>query len=200
MGSYKKSLQLIIDSLRLLPGIGYKSAERIAYHLLSLEEGQVRTLANSLITARQMICVCSECGGLTASDPCSICSDEWRQRDAICVVESARDIDTIEKSGVFKGLYHSLNGLLNPLQGKGVEQIRINELMFRINNLKVAEVILALSSTVEGEATALYLAGLIAPLNVKVSRLAAGLPAGTSLEVVAPSTLAAALRHRTSFG
>ena len=185
----------LIAELGRLPGIGPRSAERLALHLAQTESQAVRQLAAALIAAREKIRACSICGALTEGDPCALCADDRRQADTICVVERPVDIFTLEKAGVFHGKYHVLGGRLSPLNGVEPEDLRIAALEARLAK-GVKEIILALSTDVEGDATSFYLAKRLAGKGAKVSRLAYGLPAGSGLEFADEITLGRALEGR----
>ena len=182
-------------ALSRLPGIGPRSAERLALHLAQSDSDSVRQLADALVTAREKIRACSVCGSLTESDPCAICSDTRRDSTAICLVERPVDIFTIEKAGMFHGKYHVLGGKISPLNGVEPEDLRIAALEARLDG-GVKEVILALSTDVEGDATTYYLAKRLAGKGAKISRLAYGLPAGSGLEFADEITLSRALEGR----
>ncbi len=191
-----KSLQRAIDELAKLPGIGKKSAQRIAFFLLKLSQQEVGDLAQALIDLKEKARTCSVCFNITEKDPCEICSDVHRDQHVICVVEEANDISALEKTGEFKGLYHVLGGNISPLDGIGPEDLKIKELLSRLKN-DVQEVILANNPNAEGEATALYLSKLIKPLSIRVTRIARGIPIGTDLEYADEITLLRALEGRT---
>jgi recombination protein RecR len=185
----------LIAELGRLPGIGPRSAERLALHLAQTESQEVRQLAAALIAAREKIRACSICGALTESDPCALCADDRRPADTICVVERPVDIFTLEKAGVFHGKYHVLGGRISPLNGVEPEDLRIAALEARLG-AGVQEIILALSTDVEGDATSFYLAKRLAGKGAKISRLAYGLPAGSGLEFADEITLGRALEGR----
>ncbi|HHT37774.1 MAG: recombination mediator RecR [Candidatus Wallacebacter cryptica] len=195
MARYAKPLSRLIDELRKLPGVGPKTAQRLAFHLIEESEENVRSLASAIIDAKEKIHYCSQCYNLTDTDPCAICSDPARDQGSICVVEGARDIVALEKTQSFKGLYHVLHGAIAPLEGIGPGELRIKELLERLKG-PVKEVILATDPDVEGEATAMYLARLIKPLDIKVTRIAHGMPVGGDLEYVDEVTLTKALEGR----
>lgn len=186
----------LVAALGRLPGIGPRSAERLALHLVQTDPGQVRQLAEALLAARERITQCERCAALTETQPCAVCGDERRDSGLLCVVERSLDILSLEKSGTFRGRYHSLGGKLSPLNGVGPEDLRIAELERRVPAESVKEVILALSSDVEGDATGHYLAKRLAALGVRVSRIAQGLPAGSGLEFADELTLSRALEGR----
>ncbi len=195
-----KPLQNIYEQLRGLPGLGGKSAMRLAYHIIDMSEADVRRLADTLVRARREIRLCSECFNLTDREVCEVCSDEKRDHSLICVVEHPQDAMAMERSRGYKGVYHVLHGCLSPLDGIGPDNLRIRELLLRIERGGVKEVILATNSNVEGEATAAYLVQLLAPLDVVVSRIAHGLPMGGELEYADEVTLTKALENRTRIG
>lgn len=189
-------LERLVEELRRLPGIGAKSARRLAYHFIELPEAEVNRFLNVLKTAKDSAKRCSVCFHLSAQDPCEFCSDERRDRSMICVVETPRDVLAIERSGGYKGLYHVLEGALSPIDGIGAEDIRIKELISRLQADEIKEVVLATDPDVEGEATALYLAKLIQPTGIKVTRIARGLPMGGDIEYADELTLGGAVLHR----
>ena len=195
MRQYPKPLNRLINEFSKLPGIGGKTAQRLAFHVLSLSTPEVESLANAIRDAKQNLRYCSVCGNLTDRDPCSICSDPQRDPKVICVVESPRDVKAIERTHEFNGLYHVLHGLISPMDGIGADQLCVKELLARLDGT-VKEVIMATSPTVEGEATAMYLAKLIKPLGIKTTRLAYGLPVGSSLEYADETTLYRAMEGR----
>ena len=197
MARYSPSVQNLISKLGSLPGIGGKSAQRLAFHILSMSDEDANSLAEAIKDAHKLTVRCSSCQNFTDSDPCPICSDPLRDKSTVCVVESPRDVSTFERMHEYKGLYHVLHGCLSPLDGIGPEELRIKELLFRIGKGDVKEVILATNSNVEGEATAAYLAGLLRRQSVIVSRIARGLPMGGDLEYADEVTLAKALENRT---
>ncbi len=189
----------LIQELNKLPGIGPKSAQRLAYHLLRVPEEQARLLAEALLSVKQNTTLCSVCCNVTDSDLCSICRNDRRDRGRICVVEQPQDILALEHTGVYKGLYHVLHGAISPTEGVGSEDIRIRELMERLRDGSVNEVILATNPTLEGEQTAMYLNKLVSPLGIRVTRLARGLPFGTELEYADDVTLTSAIEGRQEF-
>ncbi|MDD4321228.1 MAG: recombination mediator RecR [Acidaminococcaceae bacterium] len=191
-----KPLARLHEQLRRLPGIGSKTALRLAYHVLDMPAEDVRELADALINAREQIRVCSCCFNLCDSDLCDICSDKERDRSVVCVVEQPQDLMAMERSRGYKGLYHVLHGVLSPLDGVGPEQLKIKELLMRLQSGEIKEVIVATNSDVEGEATATYLAHLLKPIGVTVSRIAHGLPVGSDLEYADEVTLSKALENR----
>ena len=189
-------LERVTREFSKLPGIGGKSASRIAFHLLKMGRGEIDSFIRSITDLKENIRFCVICGGISDSETCSICSDAGRHRDIICVVEGARDILTIEAAGGYNGLYHVLSGLISPLDGVGPDDLNINSLMKRCGAGGLSEVILALSPTIEGDATVLYLASLISPLGVNVTRIAHGLPVGSDLEYVDSATITKSLEGR----
>jgi recombination protein RecR len=193
---YPHSLNELIRYLTKLPGIGPKSAQRLAFFLLNTAEEDAVGLAGAIVTARRNLHHCSRCGNFTDGDICDICADERRDAGLICVVEQTRDIAALERAACFNGHYHVLGGAISPLDGVGPEQLKLQALFSRLQEGKVREVVLATNPTVEGEATALYLAKKIRPLGVMVSRLAHGLPVGGDLEYADEATLSLALAGR----
>lgn len=192
-----KALEGLVNSLSRLPGIGKKSAARIAYYLLRADPAFVSDLASSILQARDRVKTCSECGTYTEDDPCPVCSDPGRDRGVVCVVEQPQDVTVLEATKEYRGLYHVLKGVISPLDGVGPEDLTIGKLVERIRRHSVNEVILATNPTVEGDTTALYIVKLLEPLGVRVSRLALGLPVGGDLEYADRLTLARSLRGRT---
>lgn len=193
---YTKPLAQLIEFFQKFPGIGPKSAQRMAFHLLKMPLSEVEKFSNILTEAKKSIHYCDICFNMSASNPCEICSDDRRDRTTICVIAETKDLIAIEKTREYKGLYHVLQGTLSPLDGIGVEDIRIKELINRLSDENIKEIILALSPSVEGEATSLYLSKLLKPFNIKVSRIAFGLPIGSDLEYADEVTLAKAIEGR----
>lgn len=189
-------LTRLTEKFASLPGIGFKTAQKLAYHVLKLPESEVKDFANAMLEAHSKIKNCSVCQGFTDSDICPICSDQSRDKSIICVVENPKDISVFERTREYNGLYHVLHGLISPIDGIGPDQLYIKELLNRLASNEVNEVIMATNPTVEGEATAIYLSKLIKPLGVKVSRLAYGIPVGSELEYADPDTLYRALENR----
>ncbi|MFQ5867385.1 MAG: recombination mediator RecR [bacterium] len=196
MPIYSKSLERLISALHHLPGIGPKSAQRLAFYILKSPRGEANELAQAILSAKEKMKSCSVCGNISDSDFCSICQDSTRDRNTICVVEEPQDIFVFEKMGEYKGTYHVLMGALSPLDGVGPDDLKIKELVTRIEKGEIREVIIATDPNVEGEATAAYLSKLIKPLGVKVTRLAQGMPMGGDLEYADEVTLAKALEGR----
>ena len=191
-----RSLENLTARLNRLPGIGVKTAERLAYHILALPQEDVEGLASALSEAKRSIHFCPVCGNFTEDELCSVCADPKRDRSVICVVKSARDVSYMERMREFRGVYHVLGGTLSPMDGVGPDDLRIKELLARVNGGEVKEVILATNPDVEGEATASYLAKLLKPLGVKATRIAHGVPIGGSLEFVDGITLFKAIENR----
>lgn len=187
-------LTLAAEQFAKLPGIGIKTAQRLAYHMLNLPEEEVREFADNLVRARTCVHLCRLCQNFTEAETCSLCGSENRDRSVICVVESPKDVSAFERAGGFDGLYHVLHGLLSPMDGITAEQLKIKELLARLTDVK--EVIMATNPTVEGEATAMYIGRLIKPMGIRVTRLAYGLPAGSALEFADDVTLVKALENR----
>ncbi len=196
MANVIPSLEKLIDSFASLPGVGRKSASRYAYRILDMEEQDALSFAQAITDARANVHRCPICHNLTDSDQCSICSDENRDRSVICVVESPRDVNSIEKTREYKGLYHVLHGLISPMDGIGPEQLYIKDLLTRLASDEVKEVIMATNPTVEGESTAVYISRLIKPMGIKVTRLATGLPMGANMEYADEVTIFRALEGR----
>ena len=193
---YIAPLAKLIEHFRTLPGIGTKTAVRLAYHVLDMDARQARALADAIIEAKEKIGFCNTCFDLSDRNPCAICASERRDHKTICVVEQPQDVVAMERMHDYKGVYHVLHGALSPLEGIGPENLRIRELLNRLSGDEVQEVIMATNPNVEGEATAMYLARLLKPLGVKVTRIAHGLPVGGDLEYADEVTLAKALENR----
>ena len=192
---YIESLSQLIEQFRSLPGIGAKSATRLAYHILKMDKANVEKLSKIILTAKETIGYCSVCFNLTDKDPCYICSSEDRDSTILCVVEDPRDVAAMERTREYKGLYHILHGSLSPLEGIGPNELKIKELLERIND-NILEVIIATNPDVEGEATSMYLSRLLKPLGIRVTRIAHGLPMGSDLEFADEVTLLKALENR----
>lgn len=193
---YTKPLAQLIEFFQKFPGIGPKSAQRMAFHLLKMPLSEVQKFSSVLVEAKENIHYCSICFNMSASNPCEICSDTRRDKSVICVVAETKDLIAIEKTREYKGLYHVLQGTLSPLDGIGVEDIRLKELLTRVTEENTEEVILALSPSVEGEATSMYISKLLKPFNIKITRIAFGLPIGSDLEFADEITLAKAIEGR----
>jgi recombination protein RecR len=189
----------LVQEFSKLPGIGPKSAQRITFHLLRSPEEKAKALAEALISIKQKVNLCSTCCNVTESDPCPICRNSQRDITQVCIVEQPQDILALEHTGVYKGLYHVLHGAISPTEGIGVDNIRISELLVRFQNNTVKEAILATNTNMEGEQTAMYLSRVIAPLGIKVTRLARGLPFGTELEYADDVTLTRAIEGRQEY-
>ncbi len=195
-GYHVPPLERLVDALESLPGIGHKTAQRLAYHILGLSSEEAAKFASAVTEAHESIHYCSVCCNLTDGDLCPICRDESRDRSVICVVEDPRDVFAFERTNEYHGLYHVLHGAISPLSGIGPDQLRIRELLLRVRDGSVSEVIMATNPTVEGEATAMYLSRLLKPIGVKVTRLAYGIPVGGDLEYADEVTLTRAIEGR----
>lgn len=193
---YEGAIQDLIDELGRLPGIGPKSAQRLAFHLLQADAADVNRLATALTRVKELVRFCSVCFNVAESDKCRICRDPRRSDETICVVEEPKDVVAVEKTGEFRGRYHVLGGAINPLEGVGPDSLRIRELMGRLSGGQVKELILATDPNTEGEATATYLALLVKPMGLNVTRLASGLPVGGDLEYADEVTLGRAFEGR----
>jgi recombination protein RecR len=196
MPDYAEAIHRLIEELKRLPGIGPKSAQRIAFHLLRMEREDVRRLARTIEEVTEKIVLCSSCNNLTDVDPCHFCSNEARDRSVICVVEEPYNVAAIERTREYRGLYHVLHGALSPIRGIGPDDLKIANLLGRLRSGEVKEVILATNPNTEGEATATYLARLLKPLGVRVTRIAMGLPVGSDLEFADEVTMHRALINR----
>lgn len=194
--AYTKSLEELIAKLVKLPGIGRRSAERIALFLIQSSDVEVKNLTNAIIRAKQNIRLCKVCNILTEGDVCQICQNPARDGSTICVVEEPKDVLAFEKTAKFQGLYHVLMGSISPLDGRGPEELKIKELIGRIKNKNIKEIIIATDSDTEGETTAIYLNKLIKPLGVKVTRIGLGIPVGSNLEYIDSTTLTHSLESR----
>ena len=193
---YPKSIASLIEHFQKFPSVGPKSAQRMAFYLLRMPISEVEKFAQSMIDAKKNTRTCEICFNLSATSPCEICSSPQRDKSIICVVAETKDLIAIEKTNEYKGLYHVLQGLISPMDGIGADDIRIKELINRLTNTEIKEVILALSPSVEGEATSLYLSKLIKPFGIKISRIAFGLPVGADLEYADEITIAKAIEGR----
>jgi recombination protein RecR len=192
-----ESLENLIEELTKFPGIGRKTAQRIAMFILKQPKEEVEKLVKAIIDVKEKIKYCSICFNITETDPCPICSNPKRDKSTICVVEEPMDVLAIEKTNEYNGVYHVLGGVINPLEGIGPEDLKIKELISRISTGGINEVIIALNPSVEGETTSMYVANLIKPFGVKVSRIARGLPIGTALEYADTATIVRAIENRT---
>ena len=195
---YEGAIQDLIDALGRLPGIGPKSAQRIAFHILQADPQIASALVDSIRTVKERVKFCLICGNVSEEDECRICRDPRRENSSICVVEESKDVIAIERTREFRGKYHVLGGAISPIDGVGPEQLRIRELMVRLGDPQIKEVILATDPNLEGEATATYLARTMKPLGIKISRLASGLPVGGDLEYADEVTLGRAFEGRRS--
>ena len=193
---YPKSIASLIEHFQKFPSVGPKSAQRMAFYLLRMPQAEVEKFAQSMIDAKRNTKTCEICFNLSASSPCEICSSSQRDRSTICVVAETKDLIAVEKTNEYKGLYHVLQGLISPMDGIGADDIRIKELLNRLTNQEIKEIILALSPSVEGEATSLYFSKLIKPFGIKISRIAFGLPVGADLEYADEITIAKAIEGR----
>ena len=193
---YEAPIQELIDELARLPGIGPKSAQRLAFHLVKTAPEEAKRLAHAIVEAKERIFFCRECGNVAEGELCRICRDGGRDRTVLCVVEEPKDIATVEKAGVIKGRYHVLGGAISPLDGIGPEDLRVQELLERVERDGVTEVIIATNPNLEGNATAMYVAAMLKPMGIRVTRLASGLPVGGDLEYADEVTLSQALEGR----
>lgn len=196
MKYYAKPLNKLIGELSKLQGIGNKTAQRLAFNLLAVDKSEALALAHAIIEARENMSYCSECGNLTDQDPCLICKDTQRDKEIICVVESPKDVAAIERMREFKGQYHVLHGAISPMDGIGPEDINLKALIIRLQNSDVREIILATNPNIEGEATAMYIARLVKPSGIKVTRIAHGVPVGGDLDYADEITLSKAMEGR----
>ncbi len=191
------ALSRLVEQFERLPGIGHKSATRLAYYILQMPESEAEKISNAILDAHKKIHRCKICCNLTDSEICSVCADESRDKSIICVVEDPRDVSALEKTREFDATYHVLHGVISPLNGVTPDMITIKELLARLNDDTVKEVIMATNATVEGEATAMYISKLIKPLGIKVTRLAYGIPVGSDLEYADEVTLSRAIKGRS---
>lgn len=196
MPDFAPSISRLIEELKHLPGIGQKTAQRLAFHLLRADRGQALALSDAIREAKEKIRECSVCNNITDTDPCYFCTAPTRDKKTICVVEEAPNISAVEKTREYSGMYHVLGGALSPLQGRGPEQIKIKSLIERLKGGTVEEIIIATNPTAEGEATAVYLSKLIKPLGVRVTRIAMGIPVGSDLEYADEVTMVKAMEGR----
>ena len=196
MKYYAKPLNKLINELSRLPGIGGKTAQRLAFHILSMDEKSAMELANAISDAKKSMTYCSVCGNLTDTDPCAICSDDSRDKSTICVVESPKDVVAMEKIREYRGYYHVLHGAISPMDGIGPDDINLRSLIVRLQDEAVKELIIATNPNIEGEATAMYIARLIKPSGRKVTRIAHGIPVGGDLEYADEVTLLKAVEGR----
>ena len=196
MAFFPASFEELIDRFAALPGIGRKSAQRLAFHVLALPEGEAEAFAETILRARRTVHPCPVCQNLTYGEICSVCADDRRDRSVICVVAEARDVASLERSREYNGVYHVLHGVLSPMSRIGPDDIRISELVKRVADGGVKEVIMATNPDTEGDATAMYIARLLKPFEVRVTRLAYGIPVGSNLEFTDDATLVRALEGR----
>lgn len=193
---YAKPLAKLVGEFEKLPGIGPKSAQRLAFHVLRMSEENVQALATALIDVKQQIKLCPVCFNYTDQDICALCSDAKRDRTLLCVVAEPRDAVAIEKTNEYRGVYHVLGGVISPMDGVGPEMLRIRELVARISEQEIKEVVLATNPTIEGDTTSMYIAGLLKPLGVKVTRIAHGMPVGGDMDYADQATLIQAFQWR----
>lgn len=198
MSFFPSSLETLIDKFASLPGIGSKSAQRLAFHILSLPDGEAESFAAAICEAKKSVRCCKICQNLTEGDICSVCSNDRRDKSTVCVVSEPRDVLSIERSREYNGVYHVLHGVLSPMSHVGPDDIRINELVKRVadDDGEISEIIMATNPDTEGEATAMYISRLLKPFNVKVTRLAYGIPVGSNLEFADDATLLRAIEGR----
>ncbi len=196
MSYYSPSIEKLIESFEKLPSIGHKTAVRLAFHMLDLNQEDINEFISSIVNAKKNLKYCSICYNISDTDPCPICASPKRDNSIICVVEDVRDIMAMERTHEFKGVYHVLHGTISPMNGIGPEDIKIKELLNRISNQTIKEIIIATNPRVEGEATAIYLSKIIKPLGIKVTRIAHGIPVGGDLEYTDEITLMKALEGR----
>jgi recombination protein RecR len=190
-------LRDLIEKLQWLPGVGRKSAQRIAFYLQKMDTTRVQELADAIMRARTKLKECSVCHNLSERQPCEICADNGRERDRICVVEQPSDVMVIEKTSEYRGIYHVIHGVISPMDNMGPEDLRIDTLVKRLENGNISEVIIATNPTTEGDVTAIYIAKLLKPLGIKVTRIARGLPMGSDLDLADTTTLSRALEGRS---
>lgn len=196
MQTYSGPISRLIEEFSKLPGVGRKTAQRLAFHVINMNMNDVEALSKAIVDAKKEIKYCSICYNITDKDPCSMCSNKNRDSGIICVVEDPRDVAAMEKTKEFHGQYHVLNGVISPMDGIGPDMIRVKELIQRLGNQEVREVIMATNPTIEGEATAMYIARLLKPMGIKVTRIAHGLPVGGDLEYADEVTITKALEGR----
>ena len=196
MSIYSPSIEKLIEAFEKLPSIGHKTADRLAFHMLNSSEEEINNFVNAITNAKKNLKYCSKCFNISDTDPCIICSNPKRDESIICVVEDVRDIIAMERTHEFNGVYHVLHGSISPMNGVGPDDIKVKELLARLTDGKVKEIILATNPRVEGEATAMYLSKLIKPLGIKVTRIARGIPVGGDLEYTDEITLMQALEGR----
>lgn len=198
MSFFPASLENLIDKFASLPGVGRKSAQRLAFHVLSLPDGEAESFANAILEAKKSVCCCKICQNLTEGEVCSVCASDRRDKSTICVVSEPRDVLSIERSHEYGGVYHVLHGVLSPISHVGPDDIKIKELLNRVadDDSEVSEIIMATNPDTEGEATAMYISRLLKPFDIKVTRLAYGIPVGSNLEFADDATLLRAIEGR----
>ena len=196
---YPETFEQLIECFKLLPGIGEKNAERLCFAVLNFDKEQVDLFSDTLKNMKNKIKKCEICNNLSEDDKCLICNDNTRNKEVICVVENAKNLVLFEKAGIFNGIYHVLDGLISPLNGVNPEDIKINELINRIKKEKIKEIILALNPSIEGETTALYIKTMLDGLDIKVTKIAAGIPVGADMEYLDPITIQMAMEGRKEF-
>ncbi|MGL6105016.1 recombination mediator RecR [Romboutsia sp.] len=196
MQLYTGPISRLIEEFSKLPGVGRKTAQRLAFHVINMNTNDVESLAKAIVEAKREIRYCSICCNITDTDPCSMCSNKNRDSSVICVVEDPRDLAAMERTREFKGQYHVLNGVISPMDGIGPDMIKVKELIHRLGTQDVKEIIMATNPTIEGEATAMYIARLLKPMGIKVTRIAHGLPVGGDLEYADEVTICKALEGR----
>ena len=193
---YAKPLAKLVSEFEKLPGIGPKSAQRLAFHILRITEDDARSLAEAVLSVKQYIKLCPVCYNYTDRERCEICTDARRDRSLLCVVSEPRDVVAMEKTNEFRGVYHVLGGVISPMDGIGPEMLKIRELLGRVNEGEIKEIIIATNPTIEGDTTAMYIAGLLKPLGVKATRIAHGMPVGSDMDYADQATLIQALQWR----
>jgi len=195
----KNPIEILIDELKRLPGIGSKSAQRLVFHLLKRPDDECRRLAEAILQLKEKLTLCTQCNDISDVDPCRMCSDPNRDQKTICVVEEPFNVLSIERSGAYRGLYHVLHGVISPINGVGPEELRVRNLLTRLSSGVVEEIIVATNPTTEGEATALYLARLLKPLGVRISRIGLGIPMGADIEYTDGLTISRSLTGRSAY-
>ena len=194
--NYPDSLKVLIDSFKKLPSIGEKTAERLSFAVMNMSEEDINSFSKAIVDVKLKIKKCSICGNITENNICDICSDSSRDSDIICVVEDSKNIISLEKMGSYRGKYHVLNGLISPMDGKGPDDIMLDSLLQRIKKENIKEIIIAVSPTLEGETTSLYISKLLEPFKITVSKIAYGIPIGADMEYLDPMTLSMAMSNR----
>ena len=196
MANFPVTLESLINELIKMPGVGRRSAQRIAFYILNSPRSEIQKLVSSIVRAKESICFCKVCNNLSDKEICSICDDATRARNSLCIVEGPNDVAVIENSGTFKGLYHVLLGSIAPLEGKGPQDLKINNLLQRIKNEHINEVIIATDADTEGETTSLYLTKILKPTGVRITRIGLGIPMGSNIEYADSHTISRAFEHR----